>query len=107
MNNEPIPVGFYHELEPEAARAALQTLQRSAPSPNHSKVLEFLRGGKHVGSTMMLATDLLSENGDVIDSIKLFSDGVWIWPSYLIYYMEKYYIELPEPFVLHALRLGK
>lgn len=46
------------------------------------------------------------ENDDVIDSSKgtagtptVYTDGKWIWPGDLAYYVKNYHLELPQEFL--------
>ena len=32
----------------------------------------------------------------------ILTDGVWLWPAVLIYYVSRYHVRLPENFVAHA-----
>lgn len=42
---------------------------------------------------------------DVLSSLQpnlLMTDGTWLWPAALIYYLEEYHLQLPDAFLSHA-----
>jgi hypothetical protein len=47
---------------------------------------------------MHLINDLFEPNF-VIGPMQHFTDGKWIWPSYLKFYVEKYDLDLPVEFL--------
>lgn len=63
-----------------------------------TKVLNYLKNGNKGAIAPGKMTDVIS--GEVIDGeLCCYSDGKYGWRSDLIYYFEKYNIELPEDFV--------
>jgi hypothetical protein len=57
-------------------------------------------------ATMGPGTDVLSPAGPRIDPPHLLTDGVWYWPLDLAYYVERYHVALPAPFVAHMQACG-
>lgn len=42
-------------------------------------------------------------NDEVIDPAILYTDGTWVWPGAVIYYVKEYNLELKEAFITHAI----
>lgn len=51
------------------------------------------------------ATDLLDET-EGIGQYQVRTDGEWVWPSTLAYYVAKYHVALPEEFLAHMASRG-
>ena len=92
-------VGFYFELEPQEQRAELHRLRSRSSHSDKDSILKYLRSGIDAGAVMMIDYDYVCQPEATIGEIVLKSDGKWIWPSSLAYYVEKYDIQLPEQFV--------
>jgi hypothetical protein len=41
-------------------------------------------------------------NVQVIHPNVLLTDGVWLWPGALLYYVQEYHLDLPREFIHHA-----
>jgi hypothetical protein len=90
---------------------------RMSPQPweNQEKVLEYLRSGLILGVTM--GADLSdwfdppSKANPIIEDrcrggTTEMTDGTWFWYAGLIYFIEKYNVQVPDEFVQHAARHG-
>ena len=68
-----------------------------------SKITDYLRSGHEV---MYLGSRrYLKEKGDLTKIDRpgfLLTDGVWVWPSELPYFIESYNVMVPPQFVIHA-----
>jgi hypothetical protein len=76
------------ELRPE--------LERSDDAERKRRVLEFLGGGGIVLRSPALRQDRLDPSRRDAVPLGYLSDGEWIWPLELAYYLERHGI-LPEP----------
>ena len=54
---------------------------------DRKKLIDYLKNGEVVLSWMGVFTDF--ENNNYISPHMYYTDGKWIWPSYLIYYLKK------------------
>ncbi|NTE04386.1 hypothetical protein G6M26_06085 [Agrobacterium tumefaciens] len=69
---------------------------------NDSKpvVLEYLKHrGIAFATTMQIIKSLELNNDTTIGGLVYYTDGVWIWPNYLSYYLEFFDIEISEDFI--------
>jgi len=100
-------IGFFRELRHgEPAGPSLRELVNSSPGPNETELVSFLRGGSLLATTGRLAHDVLEGERNPSEVLAVLTDGVWMWPSDLAYYVERYHVRLPEDFVNHAARLA-
>jgi hypothetical protein len=59
------------------------------------------------GATLAVAsapavTDVLTKDSRPIAPLATLTDGVWVWPADLAYYIETYHVRLPDEFAEHA-----
>lgn len=92
---EAIPVGWFRELGYETAFSIEQWKNRD---PEHTAdVARYLRGGKILVASPGLARDIY-DRAVVAGSHSMRTDGDFVWPDVLAYYVEKYGVELPPIF---------
>lgn len=87
--------GFFDEHTPDSAIKLLHTLQSEGPAENEPKVLAYLKSGTMLLASAGIATDLLSDNHDIIGPPHIFTDGEWCWTADTVYYIESYHISIP------------
>lgn len=66
------------------------------------KIVSYLKSGQMILFCPEIVTDVLSDKEEWIGSTSIYSDGIWLWKNYLVHYLEKYNISLPQDFILHA-----
>lgn len=99
-------VGFFTELphgHPEGP--SLRESVRGQEQVNETESIGYLRSGVLLAGAPMVLYDIL-EPLLVVGSAYLYTDGTWVWPSDLAYYVEKYHCALPEEFVAHMRSQG-
>lgn len=69
-------------------------------------IAAYLRSGHLVAMSPMRSRDIFDEKKK-LESLKYLTDGRWVWPSDLIYYVERHRVLLPREFVEHALETGQ
>jgi len=92
-------VGFFFELPEDDQRKELSRLRRSEGSLNESKIVNYLTTGIDTGVAMIIERDLLSDPPKPLGEAVLKSDGEWVWPVSLAYYVSTYHVDLPDEFV--------
>lgn len=97
-------MGFFRDLPhgfPE--QPSITDSIQEAPLPFEDKIVSYLASGHPVVATAGVVYDILDKSDEkVICSLKLLSDGSWVWPSDLAYYVAKYHVRLPEEFLDHV-----
>jgi hypothetical protein len=69
-------------------------------------VAVYLRSGQVFAASPMRSRDLL-DTSVKLESLEYLTDGDWVWPSDLIYYVENYRVAVPNEFVARALDRGE
>lgn len=99
--------GFFREIrhghpEGPSLRASL------APEPHRDeeRIVSYLEHGTHLAVTGSLATDVLRDDSKPIVALGTLTDGVWIWPSDLPYYVATYHARVPDELIARAASLG-
>jgi hypothetical protein len=90
--------GYFRGLSKDQARAELERLRSDVPRQDEKSALGYLKGGNQLCHVLGISTDLLSEQKRIIGPPCIYSDGVWLWTSDAIFYVEEYHIEVPEEF---------
>jgi hypothetical protein len=104
------PIIDVREIPPCASRLrhslpSIRSLARESAAPDEAKVLDYLRQGVICGvyNDPRLMHDLFTPGNRLDpDANLLLSDGVWLWPKVLLYYLARYHLELPAAFIEHA-----
>lgn len=98
-------VGNFLELgyddHPDAP--SLASLRWRRKSANKEEVVAYLRGGVTLVFSPGRDFDVLDDS-KVAGSSSIATDGVYVWPRTLAYYVETYDVELPAAFESHMER---
>jgi len=95
-------VGFYKELDygDEDGESLLEAIS-TVPDIAEGKIIQYLKSGKLLSVIVGFTRDVISKDEKIIGSLETFTDGIWIWPSDLSYYVKEYHIALDKYFILH------
>jgi hypothetical protein len=85
---------------------SLKEAVRPAPHPHQAGILAYLRAGRWFAVRPMVVEDVLQPERGLVSDSHWYTDGVWIWATDVIYYVERYHIELPTDFVTHMAAKG-
>ncbi len=86
--------GFFRELphglpDGESLHQALPSADpRSADQ--EEKLLEYLWGNTVLVATASMADDVLDPSATAVCPLEFVTDGAWVWPRDLAYYVERY-----------------
>ncbi len=98
----PVYIGDFKELAHGAKTgASLFEIRRETGDNDEKEIADYLRAGEIVAISPCLVRDVFDEKG-IIGSLEERTDGEYIWPSDLVYYYEKYHVELPVEFLQHV-----
>lgn len=100
-------VGFFAELRhgrPDGP--SLRAAVRPTGDPSEDQLVSYLRSGPTLATTGQMASDVLAGDDVPVAPLAVLTDGAWIWPADLAYYVERYHVRLPEEFVQHAAARG-
>ena len=88
-------VGFYKTA------AEILDATRPAESPWGSSAAKYLEQGVTILASPVWVNDMLDPGEKKICQYATLTDGLWVWPKSLSYYLRKYHIALPEDFLTH------
>ncbi|WP_152521249.1 hypothetical protein [Nocardiopsis ganjiahuensis] len=96
-------VGFFQELpHGDAHGERLESHVSQGEEALKERVAWYLDQGTVVAAATQVLFDMLSEDRAAIGSLAVRTDGIWMWPSDLSYYVREYNVRLPGRFVRHA-----
>jgi hypothetical protein len=94
-------VGYFSELRHGRSDGpSLRASLHPEGSQEEVHLVRYLRSASVLAANGPVS-DVLS--GDPLpDALSVMTDGTWMWPSDLAFYVERYHAELPTDFVDHA-----
>lgn len=99
-------VGFYRELRhghPNGPRLA--DAVRSSAHPDEPAMVRYLTTAATLAAAASpLVDDALDHTRRGVAALEIATDGTWVWPRDLAYYLEAYHVQLPAEFVTHMRR---
>jgi hypothetical protein len=95
-------VGFFREMEiagddHPSLRDAVGTLAGGGKE----RIVGYLEAGCGVVMAPTMVGDALEPSREAVAGLGLLTDGEWIWPAELEYYVEEYDVGLPRDFIDH------
>ena len=97
-----ISIGFFKELPyGEKFGTSLKEATSKFSGADIGKVSSYLKSGVAFVVAPGISRDILSGNNEIIGGLALLTDGIFLWPSDLAYYVENYQIDLPSELVTH------
>jgi hypothetical protein len=96
-------LGFFRELphgDPEGE--SLIRILSMGDVAVQEFVAGYLEKGTVLAATAQRVFDVLDDEKSDAGQLAVMTDGVWVWPADLPYYVRKYNISLPGRFVEHA-----
>ena len=91
--------GFFHK-KPNA-KFELSELKREVPHNMEHNTLHYLNNGHIIRYTLGVVEDFLAPSKMIIGPPNVYTDGTWAWTADVMYYIEKYHIQLPDDFLTH------
>ena len=95
-------VGFWRELrhgDPDGP--SLHDSVRRGLREREAEIVRYLRDSPTLAATGVRVNDYLNSDNRAVAPLETATDGTWIWPRDLPYYVETYSVALPTAFVQH------
>ena len=97
-------VGFFREKDVgDPSLPSIHDAVRSTPHPEAERIIDYLING--VRDEVLFCgchvPDILAPDDSFCVVPGLVTDGVWLWPAGLAYYVRKYHVALPDEFIAH------
>lgn len=94
-------VGYFKELpHGKIDGPSLKESTSNISSKDEEKIVKYLTNGVAFVSSPGIVRDVFDEE-KIIGSLSILTDGEWMWPSDLAYYVLNYHVKLPEDFIVH------
>jgi hypothetical protein len=94
--------GFFKELSHgDENGLSIYEMIRQTANANESRITHYLRSGAELVICFGVVSDVLNPSSEVMISPHIMTDGFWVWPLDLAYYVENYHVDLPSEFVTH------
>lgn len=101
VNDTYIEIGMTQEIYKDDKYPSIKTLINK-PIEDKNKIIEYMKQSKIIAVAPAIITDLI--NPDIrFAELFFMTDSKYAWRSDVIYYLDKYDMELPEEFIQHAL----
>lgn len=94
-------IGFYFELPVEEKIHTIKSLMREDRTAD-VRVVNYLESGVFCGAIPLIEEDPLVDPAEIVGPIQILTDGLWVWPNSLAYYVKRYHLQLPKEFVAHV-----
>ena len=100
-----IKIGFFRDLDHgDISDFALEDRTADAAAPDEERLANYLASGHLYRESTETARDMLADDPDdaPIGPAHLLTDGRYVWPADLAYYVRRYHVRLPPAFVIHV-----
>lgn len=93
--------GFFRELHDGRGLPSIRDAVRSERHPNEARIVAYLDDGLCLAACGGVQRDVLDPSPGRYTSPDMMTDGVWLWPRDLCYYVAAHGVEVPAEFVEH------
>lgn len=93
-------IGIFKEMlhGSECDPSIFEFIQPNA-SEGEDKIINYLRSGIVIVACGGIVTDVINPENGLAGCPELKTDGIWVWPGDLEYYVKHYHLKLDEEFV--------
>lgn len=92
-------IGFFKELSYGDNSESILELVNKGDLSIIDSICNYLKNGVILMVSPTIVMDEISEEKKSIGTLCIQTDGIWVWPSDLAYYVERYNLLLPSEFV--------
>lgn len=95
-------IGFFRELKHGKVNGpSLKACISDKPYENELEIVKYLQSGICIAACPGLVYDVHDKSKLIDGGPHILTDGVWVWPRDLVYYVEQYHVILPYNFINH------
>jgi hypothetical protein len=106
MAKEFLRVGFFRELHDDPSLPSIREAVRPSRYPDEERIVAYLEAGVCLAACGGVQHDVLDPSSKRVTSPDMVTDGVWLWPGELPYYVAAHGVKLPAEFVGHMRQNG-
>ena len=92
-------IGVISEYNDELEGKKFHDYKIKSDYQNKEMILDYLKKGTAIAVTMQVVKSLIQDDNSIIGGVSYLTDGYWIWPNYLHFYVNNLSIELPQDFL--------
>ena len=94
--------GFFRELPHglPGGDSLREAVASGGSGYDEEKLLRYLHGNTVLAATASMVDDVLDPRWRAVAPLEIVTDGAWVWPRDLAYYVEQYHVAVPLQFVL-------
>ena len=94
--------GFFRELRHgQSTGPSIAEAKGGLSGASPTQVCGYLEAAAVLAATASLADDWFDDSKKGVAELGLRTDGVWVWPNDLAYYVKNYQVSLPMDFLEH------
>ena len=101
-----IVIGRFKETHNKEEYPSIMNAIHGEPPKDKAKILRYLKNGEAGAMSPGYLYDRVNRE-TILRNPVCYNDGKYAWRSDLIYYYEKYNVDLPEDFIKHVLKNSK
>lgn len=91
------------EFEDPSPAPSLRDYISDIPQPDEEKIVAYLKQGIGLAGRSGYLRDVLNPSSAVGLTSHTLTDGVYVWSSYLAYYVKQYHLRLPSEVIAHMM----
>ena len=92
--------GFYKEmLQGEESNPSIFVCVDKINPKEAEKICQYLNEGKVLIACGGIVEDIINPDNGLAGCPELKTDGIWVWPGDLAYYIKQYHLELDKEFI--------
>ncbi len=93
-------IGYYKEmLQGKETDPSIHDVVKKGDASLVNKICKYLSNGTAVIVCPGVTTDVIANATGAVGTGSSYTDGIWLWPDDLAYYVKKYNIALPDDFL--------
>jgi hypothetical protein len=99
--------GFFRELgHGSPGGPSLEQSRRETAQPDEENIANYLESAPAISVSGSMADDYFDPSKRAVAPLEIVSDGAWVWPRDLAYYVRHYHAALPPDFVAFMRQRG-
>lgn len=91
--------GFYKEMDYHKTSLSIYDFIREKGDEEEDKICDYLKEGTIVMQSHAKMKDVINHENGTIGHMCLRTDGIWMWPEELAYYVKTYHLKLDDKFI--------